>query len=172
MADFLRLDFARRAELMMGVIFLASLGLILGALAFQHIGELAPCDLCYKQRWVYYAAIALVPAGMFLYDRGLVGPAKLLLFVLAAAFFANMILGVYHAGVEWKFWAGPQGCSGGAQLDATINLIESLETVKPVACDAVQWRFLGLSMAGYSALASLGLAVVAVYTSQVAKAKY
>lgn len=155
----------------MGFIFISSLGLILAALGFQHIGGLAPCDLCYKQRWVYYAAIAFVPLALFLYDRDFLKATKLLMFVLAAAFLANMILGVYHAGVEWKFWAGPQGCSGSAPLDATIDLFESLKSVKTVACDEVQWRFLGISMAGYSAIASLLMAVIAIITSQVAKAK-
>lgn len=164
-------DLSQQAEWLMGVIFLICLSLIFAALAYQHFGGLMPCDLCYKQRWVYYAAIALVPAGLFLYDRGFLSLTKILLFVLAAAFLANMILGIYHAGVEWKFWAGPQGCSGSAPLDATIDLIESLKTVKPVACDEVQWRLLGISMAGYSALASLILALLAVVTSQIARAK-
>ncbi|GJM03275.1 MAG: disulfide bond formation protein DsbB [Rhodomicrobium sp.] len=165
------LNLSNRAELLMGLIFMISLALILGALGFQHLGGLAPCDLCYKQRWVYYVAIAAVPVGLFLYDRDFLKASKLLMFVLAAAFFANMILGIYHAGVEWEFWSGPQGCSGSAPLDATIDLFESLKSVKPVACNEVQWRFLGISMAGYSALASLFLAIISVYTSQAATAK-
>ncbi len=165
------LIFAKRADLLMGLIFISSLGLILGALGFQHIGELAPCDLCYKQRWVYYAAIAFVPIALFLYERGELTITKVMLFVLAAAFFANMVLGIYHAGIEWKWWDGPASCSGTGQLDATIDLWQALKTAKPVPCGEAQWRFLGLSMAFYSALASLGLAVIAVYTSQVAKAK-
>jgi len=162
---------AKRADLLMGLIFLSSLLLILVALGFQHLGGLSPCDLCYKQRWVYYGAIAFTPLALFLYGRGLITPTKLVLFILAAAFFANVVLGIYHSGVEWKWWAGPAACSGNEQLDATIDLIEAIKAAKPIACDTVQWRFLGLSMAGYSALASLGLALIAVFTSQVAKEK-
>lgn len=165
------IDFFKKTELMLGIIFLTSLALILGALAFQHIGGLAPCDLCYKQRWVYYAAIIFIPVAMFLYGRGMLGATKLILFVMAAAFFANMVLGIYHAGVEWKFWAGPQGCTGGEAFDATIDLFEALKTIKLVACDEVQWTFLGLSMAGYSALASLDLAIAALFTSMFAQRK-
>lgn len=165
------LNLSKQTDWLMGLIFVSSLSLILGALAFQHIGGLLPCDLCYKQRWVYYVAIAGLPLGLFLYGRGYITATKVLLFVMAAAFFANMVLGIYHAGVEWKFWQGPSGCSSLEQFDATIPLSEALKTVKIVPCDDVQWRLLGISMAGYSALASLGLAVLSMFTSHIAKAK-
>ena len=38
---------------------LGSLALLLGALAFQYLGGLAPCHLCLLQRWPHAAAIAL-----------------------------------------------------------------------------------------------------------------
>lgn len=158
----------RQTEPLLGLIFLASLAIILIALLFQHVGGLQPCDLCYKQRWVYYAAIAFVPLSLLLYGRGMVQATQILLFIFAAAFFANMILGAYHAGVEWQWWAGPSGCTGGDQLDASIDLLKALEKIKIVACDEVQWSFLGLSMAGYSALASLGLGLLSLFTIKVA----
>lgn len=165
------IELSKKADYLMGLMFVACLALILGALSFQHFGGLTPCDLCYKQRWVYYIALVALPLGLLLFGRGELFATKILLFVLAAAFFANMVLGVYHAGVEWHFWLGPTGCTGGEQFDATIDLLEALKTVKPVACDVVQWRFLGISMAGYSAFASLGLAAIALFTSQVARVK-
>lgn len=156
----------QRADLFMGLIFLISLSLILVALGYQHFGGLAPCDLCYKQRWVYYITIALMPFALFLYDQGHKDAARYMLFVFAAAFFANMILGIFHAGVEWKFWDGPSGCSDLGQLDATIDLLESLSKEKVVPCTDPQWRLLGISMAGYSALASLFLGGLALFASQ------
>ncbi len=161
----------RQTEPLIGLIFLASLTIILIALISQHVGGLQPCDLCYKQRWVYYAAIAFVPLALLLYARGQVQATQILLFIFAAAFFANMILGVYHAGVEWKWWAGPSGCTGGGQLDASIDLLKALEKIKIVPCDEVQWSFLGLSMAGYSALASLALGLLSLLTIKVAQNK-
>lgn len=166
------IDFSKRAEILMGLILLGCLGLILGALAFQHLGGLVPCALCYKQRWAYYGAIALVPVAMFLYGRGMLPATKALLFILAAMFFANMVLGIYHSGVEWKWWPGPASCAPNAgQLDATIDLIEALKKVKVVSCEEVQWRFLGLSMAGYSALCSFGLGLMAVFIGITARKK-
>ena len=40
-------------------LFLAT-AVILAALAFEHVGGLAPCPLCLMQRYAYYAAIPLL----------------------------------------------------------------------------------------------------------------
>lgn len=160
MTNFIKVDYS------LGVIFLISLLLILAALAFQHIGGLLPCDLCYKQRWVYYLAIAGAPMALFFYGRGLYQYTLIILFILGISFLANLGLGIYHAGIEWEWWAGPTGCSDLGQLDATIDLMDALKKTKVVACDEVQWTFLGLSMAGYSALASLALSMIAFFTAK------
>ncbi|MBI3433653.1 MAG: disulfide bond formation protein B, partial [Proteobacteria bacterium] len=88
--------------------------------------------------------------------------AALLFVVVALAFLANAALGVYHAGVEWKWWAGPQDCSGPvAGLGAAANMLARMQATSLVRCDEAPWRFLGLSLAGYNALISAALAAVA-----------
>ena len=99
----------------------------------------------------------------FFYGRDMPQLSKFILIILALVFFANTALGIYHSGVEWKLWAGPSGCSGTGTLDDTINLLKELETIKIVPCDKVQWSLLGISMAGYSALASLGLGLISLF---------
>jgi disulfide bond formation protein DsbB len=42
-------------------------------------------------------------------------------------------------------------------------LMKKLESIRIVRCDEVQWRFLGLSLAGYNALISLALAALALW---------
>jgi disulfide bond formation protein DsbB len=82
--------------------------------------------------------------------------------IIAAGMLWNAGLGVYHAGIEWKLWAGPQECSG--SLDSLGgNLMDQLRTMSPVRCDEAAWRFLGISLAGYNALISLALAAVAAW---------
>ena len=84
--------------------------------------------------------------------------------VLLLAALANAWLGGYHAGVEWQFWQGPTDCSGPvANLGSAGTLLERLDTVKVVRCDEVQWRFLGLSLAGYNVLISLAMALIALW---------
>jgi disulfide bond formation protein DsbB len=75
----------------------------------------------------------------------------------------NAVLGGYHAGVEWQWWQGPTDCSGPVvDLGKAGDLLSRLDTVKVVRCDEVQWRFLGLSMAGYNVLISLLMAALAL----------
>jgi disulfide bond formation protein DsbB len=88
--------------------------------------------------------------------------AGLIIIVLAMLFGA--VLGVYHAGIEWKWWEGPQDCSGTAvELGSASDLLERMEETRVVRCDEAPWRFLGLSLAGYNVIISLGLAAVAVW---------
>jgi len=84
--------------------------------------------------------------------------------ILALAAFGNSIFGAYHAGVEWGFWQGPATCSGPVgDLGNAGTLLQRLDTVKVIRCDEVQWRFLGLSLAGYNFLISGLMGLVALF---------
>jgi disulfide bond formation protein DsbB len=134
-----------------------------GAWFFQLVLDIRPCPLCLEQRYAYYLAIPLGALVAFAAARD-VPRAVLLagLAILAAAALGNAWLGAYHAGVEWKFWQGPTDCSGPlVNLGSAGNLLERLETTKVIRCDEVQWRFLGLSLAGYNVLISLAMAAIA-----------
>jgi disulfide bond formation protein DsbB len=43
------------------------------------------------------------------------------------------------------------------------GLLDNLDKVKVVRCDEVQWKFLGLSLAGYNVLISLLVAAIAAW---------
>jgi disulfide bond formation protein DsbB len=136
-----------------------------GAWYFQLVLDIRPCPLCLEQRYAYYLAIPLgalvalaaakdAPRGVLL--AGLV--------ILALAALGNAALGTYHAGVEWKFWQGPTDCTGPiGNLGSAGDLLARLDTVKVIRCDEVQWRFLGLSLAGYNVLISLSMAAIAAW---------
>ena len=83
---------------------------------------------------------------------------------IAIAMLINTVLGVYHSGIEWRWWAGPTECSGPLNsIGSTGGLLQQLNTVRVVRCDEAPWRFLGLSLAGYNVLISLALAVIALW---------
>ena len=153
---------AMAAALAVGAIAAVTLA---GAWYFQLVLGLQPCPLCLEQRYAYYLAVPL--AAVIALAAGLHAPRPVLiggLVLLALAALANAVLGGYHAGVEWKFWAGPSDCTGPVgNLGSAGSLLERLDTVKVVMCDEVQWKFLGLSLAGYNVLISLLMAVVAVW---------
>ena len=136
-----------------------------GAWFFELVLDIRPCPLCLEQRYAYYLAVPLGLVLAFAASRRAPRPVLLAGFVvLLLAALANAWLGGYHAGVEWQFWQGPTDCSGPVvNLGSAGNLLERLDTVKVVRCDEVQWRFLGLSLAGYNVLISLAMAMIALW---------
>ncbi len=139
---------------------LLALALLLGALGFEYLGGLAPCEMCMWQRWPHIAAAVigiggggLAVLGKLDDDRLSVSVAILVMMLVAL----SGAIGVYHAGVEWKWWEGPDACTGHAFV-----LSGKLDLSAPVVrCDIAQWRFLGVSLAGYNAILSLGLSAIA-----------
>lgn len=139
-----------------GIALYVAAGVILTALAFEHIGGYTPCPLCLMQRWAYYAAIPLLFAAMALH-REAPRLAALLFAAVALAFLANAALAAYHAGVEWKFWPGPETCATQQSLPSTAgDLLNGLKN-RVVRCDEAAWRLFGLSFAGWDVLVSLFL---------------
>ena len=140
---------------------------ILGAWYFQYGLGLKPCPLCLEQRYAYYFAIPLAVM-VALGDQ--VGASRKVLIAALVAIALGMLwnagLGVFHSGVEWKWWPGPQECSGALEgLGSAGGLLEKLQSITVVRCDEAAWRFLGLSLAGYNALISLALAATAAWAA-------
>lgn len=153
-----RLPFTLR-QLCVAVAVLSAAG-VGSALAIEHIGGIAPCPLCLDQRIAYYAAIPAAALAALIARRNPL-LSRLLLAVVALGFLFNAGLGIYHSGIEWGFWPGPDACSGMAPLATSPEaLLQSLNTPRVVRCDAAAVRILGLSLAGYSALLSALLAVM------------
>ena len=144
-----------------GVIFLAAAATIAGALAFEHGAGLRPCKLCLLQRNPYYLAlvlaalVAVLPLGR--------GARRWGVGLLALVFLVSAGLGAYHAGVEWGFWAGPSDCgaTSAPAAGSVGDFMTSLQTTRVVSCTEAAWRFLGLSLAGWNVVISLGLAALA-----------
>ena len=143
----------RRAALL---IFAVALATIVGAWIFEYLGY-APCELCLWQRWYYYAAIpiALLVALAASRQPELARAGHGLLAVL---WLGSMVFGVYHAGVEWKWWLGPSTCGSQAGFSGGIPDLGA----PVILCDTAAIRILGLSLAGWNAVISLGLALVAI----------
>jgi disulfide bond formation protein DsbB len=146
---------------------------IAGAWFFQLVLDIRPCPLCLEQRYAYYLSIPLAVLVAIAAGRG--APRGVLvagLAILTLAALANAVLAGYHAGVEWKFWQGPTDCSGPiVDFSKGGSLLQQLDTVKVIRCDEVQWRFLGLSLAGYNVLISLLMAAIAGWGASKAAAR-
>lgn len=119
---------------------------------------LAPCELCYWQRYGYWAAIAL---GIFTIAM----PARtskrsLGLWLLGLAFLATAAVALFHVGVEQKWWQGLSTCTGQIGSGMTPeDLANAIENAPIVRCDEPAWTLFGISMAGYNLVYALAWAV-------------
>ena len=146
------------------VIAIVGAAALLGAWYFQYVIGLSPCPLCLEQRVAYYFAIPLAALVMLGVSYGATPKVlQVALLAIAAAMLWNAGLGVYHSGIEWKWWPGPQECSGTLSFGNIDDILERAKRASVVRCDEAAWRFLGLSLAGYNALISLGIAAVAIW---------
>ncbi|NNE58884.1 MAG: disulfide bond formation protein B [Hellea sp.] len=136
-------------------------GLISGAWFFQFVLGYSPCTMCYWQRWAHWGVLALA-ALMLIASRAGQNHSKLFAALIGLAFLVSFGLALWHVGVEYKWWAGPQTCAvSSVDIEFDINdPLGGLDNVKPPACSVAAWRFLGLSMAGWNAVVSLGAAVL------------
>jgi disulfide bond formation protein DsbB len=143
------------------IALLLPLALLGGALGSQYLGGLVPCEMCYWQRWPHGAAI-LVAALAF------TAPAasersRTLTMLAALAIAVSGAIGVYHAGVELGIFEGLTTCAATAGGASNADLLDQIMNTPLVRCDQVQFAFLGISMAGWNAILSLGGAAVIVW---------
>lgn len=143
-----------RAQVCALVAGAGSAALLLGAFAFQYLGGLAPCHLCLLQRWPH--ALAVLAALVFV-----VLPRRFLAALGGLAALATAGIGVFHVGVEQRWWSGPASCVAPdpGKMSAGDLMNQILET-PVVLCDQVAWSLAGISMAGWNALLSFALALV------------
>lgn len=141
-------------NVLIGLASLGSLALLVGAFGFQHLGGLPPCKLCIWQRYPHALAVLIGVAAVAI--RG-----RLLPLLGLAAALTTAGVGLYHTGVERGWWEGPTTCtsSGTSGLSAD-DLFDKIMTAPVVRCDDVAWELLGLSMASWNGLLSLGLAAL------------
>jgi disulfide bond formation protein DsbB len=147
----MRIDPIRHAP---AAIAAASAAMLAAALLFQYVGGLPPCALCLWQRYAYIAAGALGIAA-------LAGARRVLIVLAAAALLAGAGVAAYHAGVEWKIFAGPSSCTGTVTAGSIEELRARLMAAPVVRCDEAPWTLFGVSLAGYNALIGAALAAYA-----------
>jgi len=134
---------------------LLPLALLGGALGSQYLGGLHPCEMCMWQRWPHAVAIVLALLAFTSPAESTRSRALVLLAALAIA--VSGCIGVYHAGVEAKIFEGLTHCTALAKgATSTAELLRQITHAPLVRCDEVQFRFLGISMAGWNAILSLG----------------
>lgn len=134
------------------------LAMVLGAVFFQYVIGVAPCEMCYWQRYPHAAAAAVGLLAALLWGCGGARRGKCAVGLTLVLIAVSGLIGAYHSGVEWRIFPGPSTCTGDrVVVTAGMNL-----NVAPVVrCDIVSWRFLGLfSLANLNAVFSLSVAAI------------
>lgn len=137
-----------------------SVFMILGAWGFEYIGGMAPCKLCYYQRYPHWVAGG---AGLLFLAIG----GQVWLYIGALGAITSGLVAAYHTGVERMWWEGPASCSGSLPLDiSTDDLFNQIMTAPMVRCDEIPWELFGLSMANYNFAMSLVAGALWLYAAR------
>ena len=160
-----------RTRLMAALFLTVAMAATVGtALGFQYIGGYLPCKLCYEERIPYYIGVPLMALAVL--SSLMHWPAwmtRLLLLAGGLLMAWGLYMGVYHAGVEWQWWAGPTDCGVAVDLPPATGgsggVLDIINDVIPPSCDKAALRVLGLSFAGWNVVASLVLGAVAFYAA-------
>ena len=128
--------------------------LLIGAFGSEYFGGLHPCEMCWWQRYAHMVAFALAIIAF----SGPANSARARTFTLLAALgiATSGAIGVYHAGVEAHVFEGLTTCTALPRAASTAELLRQITHAPLIRCDEVQFRFLGISMAGWNAILSLG----------------
>lgn len=132
-------------------------GALGGALAFQFLGGLTPCEMCWWQRYAHIAALVLALAALPMRRPH----APLILSGLALV--GAGLLGGYHAGIEYGWWKGVTACTSDIRFTPGADPLEAIMRAPLVRCDEVQWSLLGISLAGYNFLLSTAAGILVLW---------
>lgn len=149
----MRRDGLRAARL---IALLLPAALLAGAWGSQLLGGLLPCEMCHWQRWPHYAAVAVAALSFAPLPR----PVQMLFVLFAGVLIAvSGAIGVFHAGVEYHWWQGITACTAPVGQGDAMDLLNQALRRPLIRCDVPQWTLLGISLAGFNAILSLGGAV-------------
>jgi disulfide bond formation protein DsbB len=147
----------RNGRLNTALLLVGPAALLGGALAFEYIGGLAPCEMCMWQRWALVAALGLALLGWG------AGHARALQWLAALAVLAGAGIAAFHVGVEQHWWQGITTCAAPATVGSTADVMGQIMAAPLVRCDAIAWSLFGVSMAGWNALISSAIGGLALW---------
>ncbi|WP_338467341.1 disulfide bond formation protein B [Novosphingobium sp. ZN18A2] len=128
-----------------------------GALVAQFVFGLAPCEMCWWQRYPHMAAIVLAILG-WMARKGRAGDAFIALAAVAIAI--SGAIGAFHAGVEYHWWEGVTACTQTVPVNG--DPLAAISAAPLIRCDVAPWTLFGISLAGYNFLVSMAGAVLAL----------
>lgn len=140
---------------------LVSGALLAGAHAFETFGHMAPCPMCLAQREWHWGIVAIALAALIARKES-----RAVALILALAYLGSFAMAAWHVAVE-QHWVTAQ-CETGPGGSLVFDLNAKLDIPH---CDTPAWTMFGISMAGYNALISAGMAVLSALAALAAERK-
>ncbi len=151
------------------LILLAAAVILAMAWTFQLLG-FKPCELCFKERYAFYAGAPLAALTAWLADRSAHSAARALFVLLALIFLANAGLAFYHVGVEQHWWVGPTACAGALTAPLNVNDLANAVNAEPVVpCDVPALRLFGLSLAAWDVVVSVAMSIYSALAARLSR---
>lgn len=140
--------------------FITPLWLLAGAYIGQYVFDLYPCEMCWWQRYPHFAALALMIPGLFLLRQDKTFQLRALTLLAAVAILISGLIGGYHAGVEYRWWAGVTECTSALEIADGADFWQEMMNAPVVRCDRPAFTLFGISLAGYNFLISTASALL------------
>ena len=139
--------------------------LLILAYVLEAIFNLAPCDLCMKQRAIHFM-IVLISIIHFScvklnYNFKFISKLIILLWLL------SLVMSIYHYGIEQNIWLGFTECS--SKISFNNDTLKNLLSKDPIRCQDVNFKILNLSLAGWNGLISFSVLILLVYMLFISK---
>jgi len=127
--------------------------IILSAIYIEYILKVPACNLCLYQRIPYYLSILILFYIVLNKSTNII-----LIISLAILMFVNIVLSIYHVGVEQQIISEPMLCRSNSNIQNVDQLLENLKNNTFISCKDVNFTFLGFSLASINVLISSILA--------------
>ena len=142
----------RNLPLARAVALIFPVAMLAGAYAFQYLGGLHPCEMCWWQRYAHFTAVPLALIAYAL--RGKACVSALFTGLAGLAIGIGGGIGLFHAGVEYGWWQGLTACSTSPTSGNPADILNQIMATPITRCDVAPWSLFGISMAGYNGLLS------------------
>ena len=111
--------------------------------------NLAPCEMCLKQREPYYIIIL-----GFIFIVILKWQKRVWFYIgVQIISIYGLFYSVWHVGIENQLLSGPAGCSSGLNMTNNVSSLKEQILSKPVInCEDIAWSIFGLSAATINSL--------------------
>ena len=135
-----------------------SLLAIFFVLYVEYVLGYKPCKLCLYQRVPYVIAIFISFAGYNYFKNDQI------LILIVIIFTISVFISGYHYGIENNIFEEFSGCTSNS-----LEIIDKLELLKSLnnnitSCKDVNFKFFGISLAGFNLLLSLLIVVYSIRT--------